>query len=87
MNKADKSCYAAWVQSKTGCFLPCYEDGKFLASIYNPEKEVFFFAALDVFSQAGFILVAGIGVALYLNELAKHRPDTRIATEIGRAHV
>ena len=79
MNKADKSCYATWVQSKTGCFLPCYEDGKPSASIYNPEKEASSFAALDVFSQAGFILVAGIGAALHLNELAKRRPDARIA--------
>lgn len=79
MSKADTSCYATWVQSKTGRFLPCYEDGKPSASIYNPEKEASSFAALDVFSQAGFILVAGIGAALHLNELAKRRPDARIA--------
>ena len=79
MSKADTSCYATWVQSKTGTFLPCYKDGKPSASIYNPEKEASSFAALDVFSQAGFILVAGIGAALHLNELAKRRPDARIA--------
>ena len=79
MNKTDKSCYATWVQSKTGRFLPCYEDGKPSASIYNPEKEASTFAALDVFDKAGFILIAGIGAALHLNELAKRLPEARIA--------
>ena len=79
MSAFSQSCYAAWTESKSGIPVPLYANGKAAASVYNPEQEAAGFASLDVFKKAGFILIAGLGARIHINELAKRYPDSRIA--------
>lgn len=79
MSAFSQSCYISWTESKSGIPIPLYANGKAAASIYNPEQEALRFASLDVFKNAGFILIAGLGARLHINELTKRYPDRRIA--------
>lgn len=88
MSKPLQSCYASWTESKTGISLPLYTNGRAAASVYNPEKEASQFAAMDVFNNAGFILIAGLGAQLHIDELVKRYPNSRIrVVEANKASI
>lgn len=88
MSKPLQSCYASWTESKTGISLPLYTNGRAAASVYNPEKEALQFAAMDVFKNAGFILIAGLGAQLHIDELVKRYPNSRIGVvEANKASI
>ncbi len=69
------SCYSSWKSAKTGESIPCYNDGKPFASLYNPKREAEQFADMV---NSGFTLVAGFGAGLHINEIHKKYPHNKV---------
>ncbi len=69
------SCYITTTTSKTGVCIPCFEQNKPSASLYNPEKEALRFIENI---EDGFNIIVGYGCGLHIQELQKKYPTSKI---------
>lgn len=72
--------YAGMMTAKNGTEIPVFTNNRTFFSTYNPERdaEAFITANQDNFSNAGFILVGGIGNGLHVLKLCEKFPEAKI---------
>lgn len=72
--------YAEIITAKNGTPVPVFQNGRTFFSSYNPERDAehFLNAYAESFSNAGFILIGGIGTGLHILKTAHAYPHARI---------